>query len=258
MTTLNDVDIGKEIQAGRLIRNATPNRLAGACYELRMGNVYYDLTESGKRFALTPGQMVLIKPGHRVVLITEEELEVPPDILVRVVSKGSLFSVGLSPVATYADPGFGGNLGIVTQNVSDKYVELPQGEPIAKADFTRLTGPATRCYQGQHGFQAGIWPIKTQLQKEHYEVANDVRVRSEKAEAFALLPTATQIVIRGIEHTQLWTNLGLFLAILVNAASLFMVSGKLADNFYGIVGNLIASAIIGLAAVFGKFLRRNG
>src|SRR6185437_15268035 len=163
MTTLSDVDIGREIQAGRLIRNAAPNRLAGACYELRMGNVYYDLTEGGKRFALTPGQMVLIKPGHRVVLITEEELAVPPDILVRVVSKGSLFSVGLSPVATYADPGFGGNLGIMTENISDKYVEIPQGEPIAKADFTRLTSPAMRLYQGQHGFQAGIWPIKTHL-----------------------------------------------------------------------------------------------
>ena len=128
------------------IRGADPGRLAGACYELRMGNVYYDLTEGGKRFALAPGQIVLIKPGHRVVLITAEELEVPPDILVRVESKGSLFSVELSPVATYADPGFGGNLGVVTQNISDKYIELPQGEPIAKADFTRLTIRAARPY----------------------------------------------------------------------------------------------------------------
>jgi dCTP deaminase len=258
MTTLSDVDIGKEIQAQRLIHNADPSRLAGACYELRMGNVYYDLTESGKRFALTPGQMVLIKPGHRVVLITAEELEVPSDILVRVVSKGSLFSVGLSPVATYADPGFGGNLGIVTQNTSDKYIELPQGEPIAKADFTRLTSPAAHPYQGQHGFQVGIWPIKTHLQKEHDEVANDPRVRSEKEEAFALLTVATRIVIRRIEQTQLWTNFGLVLAILINSAALFMVSGKLVDHFYGIVGNLIASAIIGLATVFANLFRRNG
>jgi dCTP deaminase len=67
------------------------------------------------------------------VLITAEDLAIPDDILVRVVSKGSLFSIGLSPVATYADPGFTGNLGIVTENISDKYVELPQGEAIAKA-----------------------------------------------------------------------------------------------------------------------------
>ncbi|WP_376704470.1 hypothetical protein RQ479_06240 [Mesorhizobium sp. ISC25] len=257
MTTLSDVDIATEIQARRLIQNADPSRLAGACYELRMGNAYYDLTEGGKRFALMPGQMVLIKPGHRVVLITAEELDVPSDILVRVVSKGSLFSVGLSPVATYADPGFGGNLGIVTQNISDKYVELPQGEPIAKADFTRLTSPAARLYQGQHGFQAGIWPIKTHLQKEHDDVANDPRVRSEKEEAFALLPVATRTVIRRIEQTQFWTNFGLALAIVINSASLFLVGSKLMDNFYGVVGNLVASAIIGLATVFANLSRRS-
>ena len=114
MTTLSDVEIDLEIQAGHLVRNADLSRLAGACYELRLGNVYYDLTEGGTRFQLAPGENVLIKPGHRVVLITLEELDVPRDVVVRVVSKGSLFSVGLTPVATYADPGFGGNLGIVT------------------------------------------------------------------------------------------------------------------------------------------------
>jgi dCTP deaminase len=51
-----------------------------------MGNVYYDLTEGAKRFQLREGEAVLIKPGHRVVLITIEELSVPADILVRVIS----------------------------------------------------------------------------------------------------------------------------------------------------------------------------
>ncbi|RUW75201.1 MULTISPECIES: hypothetical protein [unclassified Mesorhizobium] len=258
MTTLSDVDIGKEIQAQRLLRDADPRRLEGACYELRMGSVYYDLTEGGKRIALTPGQMVLIKPGHRVVLITAEDFNVPSDILVRVVSKGSLFSVGLSPVATYADPGFSGNLGIVTQNISDKYIELPQGEPIAKADFTRLSTPAEHLYKGQHGFQVGIWPIKTHLQKEHSDVAKDPRVRSEKEEAFTLLPDATRTVIRRIENTQLLTNVGIFLAILINAASLFAIGGKLEDNFYGIVGNLAASAILTVAGLIINFRGRNG
>jgi dCTP deaminase len=256
MTTLSDREIAAEIRAQRLVRNADLGRLAGACYELRMGNIYYDLTEDGKRFALRPGQVVLIKPGHRVVLITSEELDVPPDILVRVVSKGSLFSVGLSPVATYADPGFSGNLGIVTQNISDKYIELPQGEPIAKADFTRLSSAADKLYRGPHGFQAGIWPIKTHLQKVHADVSADQRILSEKEEALALLPLATRIVIRRIQTTQLLTNFGLFFAIVLNAVALFELSGKMADGFYGVVGNLVASSIVGLAAVFVQFFRR--
>lgn len=257
MTTLSDTDIKAEIDAGRLIRNADPDRLAGACYELRLGNVYYDLTEGGARFQLAPGEHALIKPGHRVVLITAEELDTPAQILVRIVSKGSLFSVGLSAVATYADPGFKGNLGIVTQNVSDKYVELPQGEPIAKADFTRLSSPAAKLYHGQHGFQVGIWPIKTHLQKTHREVANDRRVLSEKQEALALLPEATRTVIRRMETTQLWTNVGLLVAIIVNSIAIFLVEKKLVDGMMGVITSLVAASIVGIGSVTINLLRRN-
>jgi dCTP deaminase len=257
VTTLSDNEIATEIAAQSLIRNADLTMLEGACYQLRMGTVYYDLTEDGRRIALRSGEAALIKPGHRVVLITAEDLAIPADILVRVVSKGSLFSIGLSPVATYADPGFSGNLGIVTQNVSDKYIELPQLEPIAKADFTRLTSPTSRPYNGQHGFQLGIWPIKTHLQKPHSEVASDRRVLSEKEEALALLPSATRTVIRRIERAQMWTDFALVLAIIVNAATLFLIGGHLIDNFYGIIGNLVASAILGAGAIYGKFSGRN-
>lgn len=256
MSTLSDVDIRKEIEVGRLIRNADLDGLAGACYELRMGDVYYDLSEGGKRIALSQGEAVLIKPGHRIVLITSEELVIPSDILVRVVSKGSLFSVGLSPVATYADPGFSGNLGIVTENISDKYVELPQGEPIAKADFTRLSSPAEKQYNGQHGFQMGIWPIKTHLQKAHDDVKHDRRVSTERTEALALMPAATRTIIQRIERTQAWINFGLILAIIVNSIALFAVDRGWMDGVYAIAMNLAASALIGLGVLVFTFLRR--
>ncbi|MDI4658007.1 dCTP deaminase domain-containing protein [Xanthobacter autotrophicus] len=255
--TLSDNEINAEINAGRLILNADRKLIEGACYQLRMGGVYYDLTESGKRFELNSNQSVLIKPGHRTVLITAEEFDVPEDILVRVVSKGSLFSIGLSPVATYADPGFSGNLGIVTENTSDKYIVIPQGEPIAKADFTRLSSAATKLYKGQHGFQAGIWPIKTHLQKEHGDVVGDPRVGSEKDEAFALLPAATRTVIRRIEQTHLLTIGGLFVAILINSSVLFLIDNKFMDNVYGVIGNIVSTVIIGVAVLFGNFFRRN-
>ncbi len=56
-----------------------------------MGNIYYDLTEADRRIDASASGTILIKPGHRVVLITLEELVVPNDIIARVVSKGSLF-----------------------------------------------------------------------------------------------------------------------------------------------------------------------
>lgn len=256
MTTLTDGEIRAEIDSGRLIRNAEANSLAGACYELRMGSVYYDLSENAARFELDPQAKVLIKPGHRVVLITAEDVDIPHDILVRIVSKGSLFSVGLSPVATYADPGFSGNLGIVTENVSDKYIELPQGTGIAKAEFTRLSGPVTKPYVGQHGFQAGIWPIKTHLQRTHEQVKGDNRVRKEREEALALLPAATRTIIRQVETTQLWVVCGLGLAVIVNAAALFAIRNQWMDNVDAIITNLVASAIIWIGTFLIAYFRK--
>ena len=176
MKTLADHEIEVAIARGELILDADPAVCTGACYELRMGNVYYDLTEGAKRWPVPPGGTVLIKPGHRVVLITHERLALNAEMFARIVSKGSLFSIGLSAVATYADPGFHGRIGIVTQNISDKYIMLPELEHIAKVDFTVLETPAKRPYRGQHGFETEIWPIKHQLQKTREQLAGDPRL----------------------------------------------------------------------------------
>jgi deoxycytidine triphosphate deaminase len=176
MKTLADHEIEAAIVRGELILDADPEGCKGACYELRMGDVYYDLTEGEKRWTVPPGGTVLIKPGHRVVLITHERLALDARVFARIVSKGSLFSIGLSAVATYADPGFHGRIGIVTQNISDKFIVLPELEHIAKVDFTILETPAKRLYRGQHGFETEIWPIKHHLQKNCEELADDRRL----------------------------------------------------------------------------------
>jgi len=176
MKTMADHEIEVAIARGELILDADPAGCVGACYELRMGDVYYDLTEGEKRWEVPPDGTVLIKPGHRVVLITHERLALGANVFARIVSKGSLFSIGLSAVATYADPGFRGRIGIVTQNVSDKYIVLPKLERIAKVDFTTLETEAKRPYQGQHGFETEIWPIKHHLQKTREQLGDDPRL----------------------------------------------------------------------------------
>ena len=176
MKVMVDHEIEAAIVRGELVLDAHREGCVGACYELRMGDVYYDLTEDEKRMTVDPGGTVLIKPGHRVILITHEKLALDAKTFARIVSKGSLFSIGLSPVATYADPGFHGRIGIVTQNISEKYIELPLLEHIAKVDFTILETAAKRPYRGQHGFETKIWPFKHQLQKTREQLAGDPRL----------------------------------------------------------------------------------
>jgi deoxycytidine triphosphate deaminase len=183
MKVLADHEIEAAIARGELILDAEPTNCVGACYELRMGNVYYDLTEGEKRWEVPPEGDVLIKPGHRVVLLTYERLALSGSVFARIVSKGSLFSIGLSAVATYADPGFNGRIGIVTQNLSEKYIVIPALERIAKVDFTILETPAVRLYKGQHGYDTEIWPIKHRLQKTREQLADDPRLGGTPAPA---------------------------------------------------------------------------
>ena len=244
MTTLSNSDIEHQMNAGQLVRNGDTGQIGPACYELRMGSVYYDLTEGDQRIEIPAQGTVLIKPGHRVVLITMEELAIPLNVIARVSSKGSLFSIGLTAVNTYADPGFEGNLGIVTQNVSDKYIVLPVGEAIAKVDFSLLSSESSRPYRGQHGFQTQIWPIRHQLQKTHAQVRSDPRVGSEDTEAYKILPAATASALRIIRKRQRLINWSLLIALLINALVLAAVSTKVFDTSVSIITNLLSSAII--------------
>lgn len=246
MTTLSDQDISQKIAQGDLIRKGTDTQIGPACYELRMGNVYYDLTEAGRRIEADTYGSVLIKPGHRVVLITQEELAIPHDIIARVTSKGSLFSIGLTPVSTYADPGFNGNLGIVTQNISDRYIELPIGEAIAKIDFSVLSSAVTSPYQGQHGYKTQIWPIRSNLQKSYQDVHADPRVESEEAEANKILPSATAAALKYIRKKQRHIDVAIFVAILVNVLTISVVSTKALDTIISLVINLISTVLVGV------------
>ena len=77
MTTLSDNDILQEMAAGRLVRNGANAQVAGAVYELRTGDVYYDLTESDRPIPVPAGGTILIKPGHRVVLLLRKSWTFP-------------------------------------------------------------------------------------------------------------------------------------------------------------------------------------
>lgn len=246
MTILSDLDIEERMKAGELILGGEPAQLGPACYELRMGTVYYDLTEADKRIDASSMGTIIIKPGHRVVLITQEEMAVPHDLIARVTSKGSLFSVGLSPVNTYADPGFKGNLGIVTQNISDKYIEIPIGESIAKVDFSLLSRAVSRPYVGQHGYQTKIWPIKHQLQKSYEDVRKDARVESEEAESYKILPQATSTMLRKMQIRQRRIDISIVFAVFINALTLASVSTDYFDIAVAIWINLASSAIVGV------------
>jgi len=240
------------MQKQELIIDGIQKNIGSAYYELRMGRVYYDLTEKNKRIELKHGQKVIIKPGHRVVLITKEEVNIPKDIQGRVISKGSFFSIGLSPVCTNADPGFKGNLGLVTQNFSEKYIEIPQDEGLAKIDFSLLDQGTNKEYKGQHGFQTQIWPIKEHFQKEHKDLANDERVEDENTEGFRVIPSVVSMSLKKLESQQRKINIGLVLFLFLNLSLLGAVSTDFFDPMGAFTVNICSSFALWLFMKFAK------
>lgn len=251
MTTLTDTEIKARMDAGTLIQNGDSARIGPVSYELRTSGVYYDLTISDKPInAAATGGVILIKPGHRVVLITTEKIIVPDNMLARIASKGSLFSIGLSPVSTYADPGFEGQLGLVTQNLSDKYLVLQIGEPVAKVDFSILTGAVAKPYRGQHGYGTQIWPIRHDLQKTYDEVKHYPGVLSESEEANKIIPAATATALSELKKFQIKINYGLIAALIGNTIMYAVLSSKALDISISIFTNLVSSAFIGILLYF--------
>lgn len=245
MSVYSNIKISSEINSNNLIIDYEPSNIGPSSYELRMGNCYYDLTEGDKLIQLQPNQDVIIKPGHLVVLITKEKLNIPYNTLGRVISKGSLFSIGLTPACTNADPGFSGNLGIVTQNISDKYIVIPQSESIAKIDFSSLESATTKPYVGQHGFQTNTWPIKKQFQKTHADVAADYRVdKKEENESHKIIPNYVSLSIRKCLRYQKISSFLLIVLMIINASLIAAIDSQWLDTTKSLVISLIASFIV--------------
>jgi dCTP deaminase len=175
--TLSDDDIKLLCDQGTLIeRDYSPERVKQACYELRCGNVYYDLNQQNRRQTVGESEHILLKPKQTLVVITLESLRLPPDVLGRILTKGMLFSIGVLPVNTYADPGFSGRLGIVMHNLSNSYIRICPGDPIAKIEFSHLEHPVSQPYEGQHGYQTEIWPIRTDMVLDPNQEQTDPRI----------------------------------------------------------------------------------
>lgn len=104
---------------------------------------------------------MIVRPLEVVTIITYEEIDLPDFILGRIISKGQLFSIGLSPVITFADPGFSGNLGITFVNLSKRTVKFNYGDTICKIEFEKLGKAVGKPYRGPHNFASQIWPINT-------------------------------------------------------------------------------------------------
>lgn len=138
-----------------------PSQVKQTCYELRVGEVAYFLSRPDveRKKRVDEKNPVIIRPQEVVTIITFEEVELTDFIVGRIISKGHLFSIGLSPVITFVDPGFSGNLGITFINLSKRAVRLNHKDTICKIEFEKLGKSVKEPYRGPHAYASELWPI---------------------------------------------------------------------------------------------------
>lgn len=262
MGTLNDLEIKNMCHNGELITEEFyENNVKQACYELRASNLYYDVYKSDCSIDINKNnyKYILIKPKQCVVIITKEKLDLPLDIIGRILTKGVLFSIGISAVNTYADPGFSGRLGIVLMNLSNNYIKIQENDSIAKIEFSRLNKSVSCGYSGQHGYETKIWPMPKEFYLTDDEIKKDDRIKDVFTEYEDMCGKELAIMLRKIFKyerrlfisTCIMMLICMFmLTISIKFESLSMIKEFWSSVVIGILGSIIATR------VYDRFTRR--
>ena len=248
--TLSDTQILELCKDKTLIeKEFVEENINQCCYELRAGNIYYDLSKLGvhNRCEIENEGYILIKPKQNIVIITKEYLNIPHDMLGRILTKGKLFSVGLLPVNTYADPGFTGNIGIVLHNSSNNYLKIKPGAPIGKIEFSKLSKPVSKPYRGQHGFESGMWPVPTDMILTEEEVQSDSRIGNKHQEIENSYGKNITNLVKGIsfiKHSLIFTTF-MYFALLIFYTKVNNGTDN-SEMAFAVTAGIIANILFGL------------
>ncbi len=132
--------------------------VTNACYEMALGSEAFITSSSGQtKEVFKAGQQVRIPPGQFGLLITEEELRIPLNVLAFISIKASKKMGGLINVSGFhVDPGFHGRLKFSVYNAGSEPIVLEVGAPLFPIWFYELPEDNEDHYSGKHQGQVSI------------------------------------------------------------------------------------------------------
>ena len=174
---LSDRDIRSELAAKRLrIEPLDDSNVQPASVDLRLGrqllvfqdhllppiDVKQDMPHLTTPVEIDEEKPFVLLPGHFVLGMTLEYVELPDDLVGRLDGKSSLGRLGLvvHSTAGFVDPGWKGNLTLELSNLAALPIHLYYGMKASQISFMRLSSPAEQPYgskglgskyQGQRG-----------------------------------------------------------------------------------------------------------
>ncbi|GEM_PF-5582253 len=257
---LTDVEVAAECLEKRLIvEGYDEQQLKGCCYEFRVSNLAYSYDYENKLTRQQQSDQHIIQPFQTLTIVTIEKVSLDKQHFLLLFAKGSLFSIGLTPVSTAADPGFVGKLGITLTNMSVRPIRLRVGTPFVKGCFFNLGNEVAHPYVGQHGDATMSWPYPSQFHTEPDDF------NSINAIHWSFLPPplkASLFRLQYVEKCVKWIVLAFIALILVNIAlpfyKDFIPPGvyALSERLLNLVGAL--ASIVGLLLSLSLMTRKKG
>lgn len=139
-----------------LIDPFRPESIRYAAYELRLGNEVF-ITTDGVKKMLKADEQIKIPPGQFALLLTEESVQVPDDLIAFISMRYGIKFRGLTNISGFhVDPGFKGRLKFSVYNAGSQAVVLSAGEPVFSIWYSKLDRKTKNVYNGSHQGQTQI------------------------------------------------------------------------------------------------------
>lgn len=150
-------EIVRRIEEERLLENAEQENIQGAGVDLRLKTAYHPM--SGGKLLVNerktpdieevPGGKIIVEPNEYLLVETMEKVNMPKDLVARVLPRSSLFRCGASLRHALVDPAYRGALIFGLKNESKYNFVVEKGSRIAQIVFETVQG-GTREYGGRY------------------------------------------------------------------------------------------------------------
>ena len=141
---LVDSEIKDRIQRENLIQNAELHSLGSIAYDLTIKEFIYQ-NENGEN---EKKKYFQLQPNMSVIVSTEEILNMPNDLVGKIIDKNSQIRRGLQIAAPVYQPGHKTRIFIRVTNLSVDVIELSSGQQIASIMFETLSKNPDNTYNG--------------------------------------------------------------------------------------------------------------
>jgi len=140
-----------------LITNYDASCLGGAGYDLRAAKAYAITSHSylGVSERKTPkvveltDDVMILRPGSFILAETLEAVNMPEDVLARILPRSSVFRMGCVLATAVVDPGYHGTLTMGLTNLGGHDFVFERNARIAQIIFERVEGE-TSLYDGKY------------------------------------------------------------------------------------------------------------